>query len=198
MTVTTNQANSIKQNPISIVALCGSLRRESFNMQLLKCAAEVSPPGVQVDIYADMQSIPPFSEDLETDSDYTAPVEALRDKVRRADGMLIATPEYNRSLPGVLKNTLDWLSRPAPDEVLSGKPVLMVGATSGPWGTRFAQCVLRQVLVATESYVVNGPELFVRDAENTMGQPGEPMDASTVERLRTMMQGWPAWLARYS
>jgi chromate reductase len=107
--------------------------------------------------------------------------------VRSAHGLLIATPEYNWSMPGVLKNAIDWLSRPAPDEVLVDKPVAVIGASSGKWGTRLAQAALRQVLTATEAAVLPRPALFVREAEQLFDPAGRLVDQPTREQLTALL-----------
>ncbi|MGH8162496.1 MAG: NAD(P)H-dependent oxidoreductase [Gammaproteobacteria bacterium] len=143
----------------------GSLRKRSFNRMLCEAAAEAAPDDVEIGIFDDVTSISPFNEDVEAATGYgPEPVRALRRRVAAADGLLLATPEYNQSVPGVLKNMLDWLSRPGPEEVLAGKPVAVIGASSGPWGTRLAQKGLRHILNATESLVLPGQAMFVRNA----------------------------------
>ncbi|HSB60074.1 MAG TPA: NAD(P)H-dependent oxidoreductase, partial [Vicinamibacteria bacterium] len=130
----------------TILGVAGSLRRGSYNRSLLEAAAESARPGMSIVLYDELASIPPFNGDLElaTGGGPDA-VCRLRRQVASADGLLVATPEYNHSIPGVLKNAIDWLSRPGPEEVLVGKPVALVGASSGEWGTRLAQSALRQV-----------------------------------------------------
>jgi chromate reductase, NAD(P)H dehydrogenase (quinone) len=124
---------------LKVVGIAGSLRRESFNRKLLEAAVELAPSGVDICIERELGAIPPFDADLATENPKgPIAVQGLRDKVAAADGILIATPEYNQSFPGVLKNLIDWLSLPAPAEVLQGKPVAIVGASSGPWGCRHA------------------------------------------------------------
>ncbi len=178
-----------------VLALPGSLRRRSFNRLLLAAAAELVPAGMTLDICDELCSIPLFSEDLEACHGPGA-VHALRDRVRSADGLLIATPEYNQSLPGGLKNTIDWLSRPTPDEVLSGKPVAIIGASTGRWGTRLAQNALRQVLYATESLVMPRPSLFVRDAARLFDASGRLVDPATRKGLGAVLAALAEWITR--
>ena len=146
---------------IRVLGIAGSLRTGSFNRALLDAAAGIAPAGMVIEL-ADI-ALPLFDEDLERAGDPPA-VRALRERVRAADGLLIATPEYNRSVPGGLKNAIDWLSRDAPDAVLAGKPVAVIGATPGAWGTRIAKSHLREILTAVEARVLPGPNLFVRHA----------------------------------
>jgi chromate reductase, NAD(P)H dehydrogenase (quinone) len=144
-----------------ILAIPGSLRRDSLNRRLLQAAASLAPPAMRIHLYDGLASIPLFNEDTEAEMHAAGPVRTLREAVAAADGVLIATPEYNQSIPGVLKNAIDWLSRPAPEEVLIGKPVAVVGASGGRWGTRLAQAALRQTLFATEAVVLPGPALYL-------------------------------------
>lgn len=181
--------------PKRLLAIPGSLRRGSYNRRLLEAAIECAPPGLSIRIYDGLSRIPLFDEDLEEDAGGgPAEVQRLRALVQAADGLLIATPEYNQSFPGVLKNALDWLSRPAPDEVLAGKPVALIGATAGRWGTRLAQAALRQVLHATESRVLPSPSLFAAEAGRLFDGAGRLVDPGTREQLRTLLSALERWI----
>jgi len=168
---------------------------DSMNRRLLAAAAELAPAGMSLHIAEGLESIPLFSEDREhaAAQGFDA-VQRLREQVARADGLLIATPEYNQSIPGVLKNAIDWLSRPLPDEVLIGKPVAVVGVSAGRWGTRLAQAALRQVLNATESPVLPQPALYVREAAQLFDAQGSLVDASTRESLAAVLQAFARWI----
>jgi chromate reductase len=157
----------------TVLAVAGSLRRDSFNRRLLEAAKQNAPSSLNLTLYDGLGGVPLFNEDLEQ-ATHGGPEEVrlLRDAVAAADGLLIATPEYNQSIPGVLKNVIDWLSRPAPEEVLVGKPVSIIGASGGRWGTRLAQAALRQVLTATESIVMPQPAVFVREAAQQFDRSG--------------------------
>jgi chromate reductase len=180
---------------LNILGIPGSLRRRSFNRALLEAAARCAPAATRVDVYDRLTDIPPFSEDLETDTGGTPePVGALRRLVRAADGIVIATPEYNHSIPGVLKNAIDWLSRPDADHALRGKPMAVIGASAGSWGTRLAQAALRQVLYATESPVLPAPALFVRDAERLFDDAGQLIDSRTEQQLHSLLVAFAAWI----
>jgi chromate reductase len=179
----------LMQKPIKVLALPGSLRRASWNRLLLQAAAAHAPPGIDVTVYDQLGAIPLFNEELEPGPDA---VRDLRQRVREADGLLIATPEYNQSLPGVLKNVLDWLSRPDPDEVLKDKPVAIMGASSGRWGTRLAQAALRQVLHATEAIVIPQPALYVREADKLFDPEGRVIDASTQHTIEQILRALAA------
>jgi chromate reductase, NAD(P)H dehydrogenase (quinone) len=172
----------------TVLAIAGSLRQGSYNRLLLRAGAAVAPPGMTVVLQEGLGSIPLFDADLEgATGGGPVSVRHLRRQVASADGLLIATPEYNHSLPGLLKNAIDWLSRPAPDEVLAGKPVAVVGASGGPSGTRLAQAALRQVLYATESLVLPSPSLFARDASRLFDESGSLVDAPTRDRLASIL-----------
>ena len=178
-----------------ILGIPGSLRRGSFNRRLLEASAESAPAGTTVEIYDALSGLPPFDEDLERETaGGPEPVRRLRGLVRAADGLLIATPEYSQSFPGVLKNAIDWMSRAAPDEVLAGKPVAVTGATPGRWGTRLAQTALRQVLLATEALVLPAPTLFVRDAAQLFDASGRLSDEQTRHALRSLLAAFARWM----
>lgn len=179
----------------SILGIPGSLRRASYNRALLRAAARVAPAGMALTVYDALGSIPLFDEDLEqATGGGPEPVRRLRDQVARAHGLLIATPEYNWSIPGVLKNAVDWLSRPGPEEVLIGKPVAIVGASGGRWGTRLAQAGLRQILTSTESLVLPAPAVFVRDAGQAFGENGELVDPGAREQLAGLLATFSEWI----
>lgn len=181
---------------LRVLALAGSLRRESYNRRLVCAAAEHAPAGLEITLWSDLASIPHFSEDLEAEC-APEPVLRLRREVAAADGLLIATPEYNQSLPGVLKNALDWLSRP-PERVLRGKPAAILGATPGPWGTRFAQRELRHVLTATESLVLPAPAVFLRDAGSAFDDAGRLTDGQAHDSLGRLLVAFGEWIAVHS
>ena len=181
----------------AILALPGSLRKGSFNRLLLMAAAECAPAGMEISIYGDLGAVPLFNEDVDRATNGGPDgVSRLREKVSSADGLLIATPEYNQSVPGVLKNAVDWLSRPAPEEVLVGKPIAIMGATSGRWGTRLAQSHLRHVLYAAESLVLPAPALFVRDAADLFDASGRLTDPSTRASLTKLLASFADWIVR--
>lgn len=149
-----------------VLCLAGSLRRDSWNRRLLQAAVAQAPATLHLDVYDALSAVPLFDEDLERrEPAGPAGVQALRAAIAAADGVIIATPEYNHAIPGVLKNALDWLSRDNPEgEVLPEKPVAVLGASSGPWGTRLAQASLRQVLHTCGALVMPSPTLFVANA----------------------------------
>jgi chromate reductase len=187
----------MSQESKRLLALPGSLRRRSYNRRLLDAAAEIAPPGVSVHVYphAELAAVPLFDEDLEEETGGgPEAVRRLRREVAAADGLLIATPEYNQSIPGVLKNTLDWLSRESPVELLAGKPVAVVGATAGRWGTRLAQSVVRQVLAATGARAMSAPQLYAAGAAALFDDEGRLTDAATRRQLAAVLAAFAEWI----
>jgi chromate reductase, NAD(P)H dehydrogenase (quinone) len=180
-----------------VLCLAGSLRRNSWNRRLLQVAAAAAPAQMSLHVYDDLYGVPLFDEDLEQREPAGPPgVRALRAAVAAADGLLIATPEYNQSLPGVLKNTLDWLSRASPDgEVLLDKPVAIIGASVGPWGTRLAQTAVRQVLHACGAVVMPAPTLFLANAAVRFDADGQ-LDATTTQSLQRLVLAFGQWMDR--
>ncbi|HEV7615983.1 MAG TPA: NADPH-dependent FMN reductase [Solirubrobacterales bacterium] len=146
-----------------VLGISGSLRRDSLNSALLRAAAERLPAGVELVPYEGLRVIPPYDADLELDG-APRPVQELREAIRGADAVLVATPEYNHSIPGVLKNALDWASRPAGQSALSGKPAAAIGASTGMFGAVWAQAETRKVLGALGGRVVEA-ELPVAAAD---------------------------------
>lgn len=187
----------LPSHPLRILALSGSLRRNGYNRRLLEQAALLAPPRLAIEVYDELAAVPLFDEDLEA-ATAGGPdgVRRLRAAVAAADGLLIATPEYNQSLPGVLKNALDWLSRSAPDAVLAGKPVAITGASSGRWGTRLAQTALRHVLTACGANVMPAPMLFMRDAAQAFDADGQLVDAGARAGLDALLVALEDWTDR--
>lgn len=186
-----------KTTSLTIVGLPGSLRSGSFNRKLLRAAAELNPAGASIEVFEEVTAIPLFNEDVEAVTGHgPESVRELRRRIGAADGLLIATPEYNQSVPGVLKNMLDWLSRPGPAEVLIGKPVAVIGASGGPWGTRIAQATLRQMLIACEAVVMPGPALYARKADALFDESGRLTDAVTREKLVAVLGAFMEWTSR--
>ena len=157
-----------------ILGISGSLRRDSHNTRLLRAAASALPPEVELVIYDGLRELPPYDADLDTDPADPA-VARLRQQIADADGVLIATPEFNGSVPGVLKNALDWASRPFPNSSLSGKPVAVLGASTGLFGAAWAQAEVRKVLAVIGADVIDG-ELPIGQAESAFGEEGELLD----------------------
>ena len=173
---------------LQVVAIAGSLRRDSLNGRVVEAAAACAPDGIEVRVYRGLGELPPFNQDLETGAFAAGPVRELCEQVAAAHGLLIATPEYNHSVPGVLKNAIDWLSRPSSGEVLVGKPVAVVGASAGRWGTRLAQAALRQALFATESLLVTRPALYLAQTDAPFDSSGRLTDEAARSALRQILQ----------
>ncbi|MBI4279216.1 MAG: NAD(P)H-dependent oxidoreductase [Armatimonadetes bacterium] len=177
-----------------ILAYAGSLRRQSYNRGLVRAAREVAPQGVEVEIL-DLAPIPMYNADLDGENS-PAPVREFRERIGAADALLIATPEYNYSVPGVLKNAIDWASRPWPNSVLRYKPAAIMGASGGTSGTVRAQLALRQVFLYTETYVMLKPELHVPGGREKFDAEGTLKDEPTRERLRAHVEALAAWAHR--
>jgi chromate reductase, NAD(P)H dehydrogenase (quinone) len=173
---------------MKILAVSGSLRAGSFNTNLLRAAAEAAPEGVEVELFDPelVRALPAYDQDLE---DALVPEAAarLREQWRAADGILFATPEYNGSVPGVLKNAIDWASRPRFDAALSNKTVAVIGASTGQFGAMWAQADLRKVLGVAGARVV-GDELPVTRAHERFDGDGRLLDAELFERLRLTLE----------
>jgi chromate reductase len=167
-----------------ILGISGSLRRESHNTRVLAGARRLLGPGVELELFDALAEIPPFNEDEE----HSAPpaVVALKAAIAGADAVLIATPEYNGSIPGQLKNALDWASRPAAASPLRGKPAAVVGASTSLFGAVWAQAELRKVLQTIGARVVDR-ELPIPQALETLGEDGLPRDAQAREQLATTL-----------
>jgi len=163
-----------------VLAISGSLRRSSYNRALLRAAAERLPAGVEFSEFERLAEIPPYDSDLE-ELGAPEPVEALRAAMREADALLVATPEYNHSIPGVLKNALDWASRPAGQSALTGKPAAVIGASTGMFGAVWAQAETRKVLGALGGRVVEA-ELPVAGAAELFD--GERLELSPEQSQR--------------
>jgi len=181
-----------------VLCLAGSLRRDSWNRRLLRAAATHAPATLHLDVYDGLSAVPLFDEDLEQrEPAGPAGVQALRKAIAAADGVIIATPEYNHAIPGVLKNALDWLSRESPDgEALLEKPVAVLGASSGPWGTRLAQASVRQVLHTCGALVMPTPTLFMANVGTRFDPDGALTDLAAAQSLQRFVQAFEQWMER--
>jgi chromate reductase len=168
---------------MTILAVSGSLRAGSFNTALARAAIEHAPAGVEIELYDGLAWIPPYDADAD-DEDPPVPVRDLRDRITAADALLVVTPEYNGSIPGVLKNAIDWASRPHREAALWGKTVAVAGATTGQYGAIWAQQDLRRVLGMAGARVVDG-ELPVPRAQDKFDADGRLVDPAIAERLTT-------------
>jgi chromate reductase len=167
-----------------ILAISGSLRSGSHNTRLLEATRQLLPAGAELEIFSRLAEIPPYSEDEE---DVMPPaVAALKAAIAGADAILIATPEYNGSIPGQLKNALDWASRPPGDSPLRGKPAAVIGASTGLFGAVWAQAELRKVLKTIGARALER-ELPIPQAHETLGDDGLPRDAAAREQLQALL-----------
>lgn len=172
-------------NSLLIVGFAGSVRKSSYNKMLLRAALELLPKNTKIEIF-DLHGLPLFNQDLEYDMPEA--VKQFKNKIRKADALLIATPEYNSSIPGVLKNALDWASRPLGDNSLDGKPVAIMSASIGMLGGARAQTHLRQILASLNAYVVNRPEVIVSFANEKFDADGNLMDERAKTYIRQLLE----------
>jgi chromate reductase len=175
---------------IRILGIAGSLRKDSFNRAALRAAQALAPEGAEVEIF-DIDGIPAFSQDDEGKP--PSKVTELKEKVRAADAVLFVTPEYNYSIPGVLKNAIDWASRPYGDSAWEGKPVAVMGASIGILGTARAQYHLRQVFVFLNMHAVNRPEVMIGNAAERFDAEGNLTDETTGKLISQLLQNLAAW-----
>jgi chromate reductase, NAD(P)H dehydrogenase (quinone) len=176
-----------------ILGIAGSLRKASYNRAALRAAAELLPADTTLEIF-DLDGIPPFSEDIER----TPPsrVVELKAKIREADAILIVTPEYNYSVPGVLKNAIDWGSRPYGDSAWTGKPVAIMGASIGGMGTARAQYHLRQTFVFLDMHPLNKPEVMISNAAQRFDDQGRLVDATSRKLIGQLLEALVTWTRR--
>jgi chromate reductase, NAD(P)H dehydrogenase (quinone) len=179
--------------PIRILGIPGSLRQASYNKAALRAAQELLPDGATLEVF-DLDGLPSFNEDDE--GALPGRVVELKARIRGADAILIATPEYNYSVPGVLKNAIDWASRPYGDNVWDGKPVAIMGASPGPQGTARAQYHLRQTFVFLNMYPVNRPEVMISNAAQRFDAQGQLVDEGLRARIRQLLEALVAWTRR--
>lgn len=170
---------------MKVIGICGSLRAKSINLALLKQMQALLPPGDELMI-ATLHDIPMYNADIETTAGFPAPVNDLAKSIRDADAVVFSTPEYNYSLPGVLKNALDWLSR-LPNQPFAGKTAAIVGASPGKIGTARAQYHLRQVGVFLDLHFLNKPEVMIGEAHLAFDEAGKLTNDGTREHLRKML-----------
>ena len=174
---------------VRILAIPGSLRSASYNRALLDAARELAPGGMEIETF-ELHEIPPYDGDVEAEGD-PEPVVALKEAIREADALLIASPEYNRGAPGVLKNAIDWASRPPLASPLAGKPVAVMGATTGMSGTRHAQEQLRKALSFPGAHIVDGGELRVPEAFLRI-EDGHVTDPETRQGVKRVLEALAA------
>jgi chromate reductase len=184
----------LEDNGFRILGLAGSLRRASIHRGLIRAAEKLAPEGVTVEPYEKLDEIPFFNQDVEEHGD-PVPVRELKEKIRAADAVLIATPEYDYAIPGVLTNALDWVLRsPSP---LKHKPVGIVGASPSRTGTARGQMVLRQILLHAPAYTMPEPQMLISNAREHFDENGDLVDEETRERLGRFLAALVGWTERF-
>ncbi len=181
--------------PIRIVAISGSIRRGSWNRKLLEAARTLAPAGVDVDML-DLAGLPFYDADLDTDAARPAAVESLKRRIADADGVLFATPEFNHSIPGVLQNAIDWVSRPAMRSPLADKPVAIMGSSPGALGATRAQQHLKLVLMATMSQIMPHQGVAVGAVHTKFDADGRLTDDTTRTFLAQFVAQFADWIRR--
>ncbi|HEX7112119.1 MAG TPA: NADPH-dependent FMN reductase [Mizugakiibacter sp.] len=181
--------------PLNVLGIAGSLRRASYNRALLRAAIELAPPQLRITPFDGLREIPLYDGDVDA-AGAAAPAQRLKDAIAAADALLIVTPEYNYSIPGVLKNAIDWASRPADKTPLRDKPTGIIGASMGNFGTVRAQLALRQVFVFTGTPVMLKPEVLVTRAQDKFDAGGTLTDAPTREHLGKYLLAFAEWSRR--
>lgn len=179
---------------IHVLGVAGSLRKASYNRALLAATEELLPDGMTLEIY-DLVDIPLYNGDLEAKHTPES-VMRFKERIAAADALLIATPEYNYSIPGVLKNAIDWASRPPGATPLNNKPAALMGASTGAWGTVRAQLHLRQVFVFTNTLVLTQPQVLVNFAESKFDEQGRLTDEHTRQLIGKLLEALAAWTRR--
>ncbi|MBD0360180.1 MAG: NAD(P)H-dependent oxidoreductase [Nitrososphaeraceae archaeon] len=180
-------------NKLKIIGFAGSLRKGSYNRSLLRSAGQLLPQDTILEIF-DLSDIPPFNQDLE--GNMPAKVNEFKSKIRESDALLIATPEYNYSVPGVLKNAIDYASRPYGDNPFDDKPVAIMSASVGMLGGARAQYHLRQMFVFLNMHPINAPEVIVTSASNKFDAEGNLLDENTKKFLTQLLQNLSNWTRR--
>jgi chromate reductase len=181
--------------PIRILGIAGSLRRDSYNRATLRAAIELAPEGASIEPF-ELDGIPSFNQDEEQNP--PAKVVELKKRVREADAILFVTPEYNYSVPGVLKNAIDWASRPYGDSAWNGKPAAIMGASVGAIGTARAQYHLRQMMVFLNMFPVNQPEVMIGNAFERFDEQGNLTHEATKVFIQDLLQNLADWTRRIS
>lgn len=180
---------------IHVLGICGSLRAGSYNKGLLRAAQELAREhGIDIEIYERLRDIPPYDADQDTDEAMPEPVRHLKAAVGSATGLVISTPEYNYSVPGVLKNAFDWASRPAKGSPLNRKPIAIMGASTGMSGTIRSQLALRQSLIFTDSFALLQPEVLIPRCADRFDANSNLVDESTRALVGKQMAAFAAWI----
>jgi chromate reductase len=178
---------------VKILGFVGSLRKGSYNKALMRAAVELVPEDAAIKVF-DLQGIPPFNQDLEHHPPQS--VKEFKAEIRKADAVLIASPEYNYSIPGVLKNAIDWASRPYGDNAFEGKPVAVMSASIGRLGGARAQYHLRQSFVFLDMYPINRPEVMMPFAADNVDPDGNVTNEQTRKLTRELLEALVQWTRR--
>jgi chromate reductase len=181
-------------SPIHVLGFAGSLRKQSHNVAVLRAAGDLMPAGMSLELY-DLASLPFYNQD-EDGERMPDSVREFKRKIADADALLIATPEYNHSIPGVLKNALDWASRPSGTAPTNGKPAAILGASPGGFGAVRAQLHLRQILASMNVFVLPRPEVAIPFVGQKLDEEGHVTDEQTREFLRAHMIAFASWVRR--
>jgi chromate reductase, NAD(P)H dehydrogenase (quinone) len=178
---------------LNFLAICGSLRQASYNKMALKAAIALAPQDVKIESF-DIGQIPPYNEDVKA-AGFPPVVQELRQKIAAADALLFVTPEYNYSAPGILKNAIDWASRP-PDQPFNDKPMAVMGASMGLSGTVRAQYDVRRMMIFLNGHFLNKPEVMIAQAQNKFDASGNLTDEPTRDFIRQLVENLAAWTRR--
>jgi len=178
---------------IRVLGFAGSLRKDSYNKMLLNAAVELKPDNVELETF-DLEGIPLFNQDQEEQPPKR--VKEFKEKIKAADAILIVTPEYNYSVPGVLKNAIDWASRPYGDNVFDEKPVAVMSASEGMLGGARAQYHLRQTLISLNMHPLNRPEVIVSQIDEKIDVDGKVVDEKTRKKIGKVLEALVAWTER--
>jgi chromate reductase len=181
---------------IRVAGIVGSLREGSLNKGLLRAATELAPAGMEIEIYTRLGDIPPYNDDVFMKGD-PEPVADLKNFIGGADALLISTPEYNYGVPGVLKNAIDWASRPAGKSALNRKPAALMGCSPGLGGTIRAQHSLRQSFVFTETHVMSQPEIKIPSAAALFDASAKLTDENTRQYVKKFLEAFAKWIGRF-
>jgi len=178
------------ERTVKILGFVGSLRKGSYNKALMRAAVELKPEDATIEVF-DLEGIPPFNQDLERQPPQI--VKEFKAKMRKADALLIASPEYNYSVPGVLKNAIDWASRPYGDNSFEGKPVAIMSASVGSLGGARAQYLLRQSFIALNMHPLNRPEVMMPFAQDSVDANGNVTNEQTRQLIRELLEALVQW-----
>jgi len=178
----------------NVLVICGSLRKGSFNAMVARSLPALAPPGMTLTASPPIGTMPLYNADIQAEG-FPAPVTDLADAIRAADGVLFVTPEYNYSIPGVLKNAIDWVSR-LENQPFAGKPIAIQSASQGPLGGARVQYHLRQCMVFLDALVFNRPEIFIGSVQNKVNDKGELTDQQTRDFIKQQLEGFGKFIAR--